>query len=310
MNRAESADEKNINETLLDTAATFAKDARADTVLLFIDALDKRELWRRFPRKKDLVLVTRKTDQDNERAKKLKALRKEVRAVIELPGVKLTRMSQIKLSTIMCLTEGVINNSDRILCITGLPGSGVLDTVLLLDLEKESEILTTRDIAKGLLRRIKPEVLETVLNLAIDLASEGREGRTVGTTFVVGDHEKVMKLAKPLIMNPFKGYPEDVRNIIDDSVHETIKEFALLDGAFIIREDGVVMSAGSHLEAALENKDLLPGLGSRHMAAAGITDLTDAVAITISGSTGIVRIFSKGRILMEIERPTLNPEGS
>ncbi len=309
MKKTDTAVEGNINETLLDMAASLAKYAGAGAVLLFVDPLEEKPLWKKYPRKKELVIVTKRTDADQERAKRLKALKKEVRTVIELPGVRLTRMSQIKLSTIMCLTEGVINNDDVILCVTGLPGTGTLDTMLLLDLEKESEILTTKDIAKGLLQRIKPEVLETVLNLAIDLASEGREGRTVGTTFVVGDHEKVLKLAKPLIMNPFKGYPEDVRNIIDDSVHETIKEFALLDGAFIIRADGVVMSAGTHLEAALENKDLLPGLGSRHMAAAGITDVTDAVAITISGSTGIVRIFSKGRILMEIERPTLNREG-
>ena len=40
----------------------------------------------------------------------------------------------------------------------------------------------------------------------------------------------------------------------------------------------------------------------RHRAAAGITSLTDALAIVISEETGGVRIFHHGKIFMEIEK--------
>jgi DNA integrity scanning protein DisA with diadenylate cyclase activity len=40
------------------------------------------------------------------------------------------------------------------------------------------------------------------------------------------------------------------------------------------------------------------------VAAAGITSVTEAVAIVISESTGDVRIFKDGAIFMEIEKPS------
>ncbi|MBW2648848.1 MAG: DNA integrity scanning protein DisA nucleotide-binding domain protein, partial [Deltaproteobacteria bacterium] len=43
-------------------------------------------------------------------------------------------------------------------------------------------------------------------------------------------------------------------------------------------------------------------LGSRHIAAAGITSVTGAIAIAISESTGTVRIFKKGKIFVDIEK--------
>ncbi|MBI5642137.1 MAG: DNA integrity scanning protein DisA nucleotide-binding domain protein [Deltaproteobacteria bacterium] len=287
-----------MNKIMFENALGLMDGTKASAIIVFLDATEDWRFWKESARKKDLVLVTQKP----ETLLDLKPYRDELKGVVKLPEVKLTRIGQIKLSTIMCITESAIKSCERIVCLTGLPARGVLDTLIAIDLEKETEIFTTRGISKDLLKKVKPEVIETVLNIALELSSEGREGKAVGTTFVIGDHERVEKLSRPLIMNPFKGYPEETRNIMDEAVHETIKEFALLDGAFIIREDGIVMSAGVHLDAALEEEGHKPGLGCRHMAAAGITDVTDAIAITISGSTGIVRIFRKGRTLLEMEK--------
>lgn len=294
-----------INETMLLKCLDLSKEFKASAVVLFLDAADDWAFWKKISNKKKLVLVTQREDAASE----LESCKKEVKAILKLPPVKLTRLGQIKLTVIMCLTEGVFRNSDRIICLTGAIGGGVLDTMMAIDLSKETEVFITRAFTKGILRRVKPEVLEAVLNIAIELSSEGREGKAIGAMFVIGDHEKVSKLSKSLIMNPFKGYPEEARNILDTGVHETIKEFSLLDGAFIVREDGVVMAAGVHIDAALENEGLIPGLGCRHMAAAGITDVTGAAAVTISGSTGIVRIFSQGKIILELEKPVKGGEG-
>ena len=121
---------------------------------------------------------------------------------------------------------------------------------------------------------------------------------------MLGDHQKVMQFSRQTIFNPFHGYPEEERNILNPELRETLKEFAALDGAFVLREDGVVLSAGRHLSAALDSTvDLPQGLGSRHVAAAGITSVTTAIAFVISESTGDVRIFRDGAIFMEIEKP-------
>ncbi|GMR04935.1 MAG: DNA integrity scanning protein DisA nucleotide-binding domain protein [Thermodesulfobacteriota bacterium] len=289
---------REVNRTIVAHAREILKETGAVAIILFVDALADRDLWKKSRNKKKFILVT----QDEETLSEMEKFKGEFLGTIKLPGVKLTRMSQIKLSAVTCITSGIVKTSDKIISVTGRPGSGVLDTMVLLDLSRESEIISTTGITKELLKHVKPEVLKVVLNLAVELASEGREGKPAGTTFVVGDNEKVEKLSRPLIMNPFKGYPEEVRNILDPEVHETVKEFSILDGAIIIREDGVVTAAGVHLDAALKEEGLLPGLGSRHMAAAGITDVTDAVAITISGSTGTVRVFKNGRAILKIER--------
>jgi len=289
---------------MLESAQAALRESDASSLLLFIDAVEEKGFWRRFREKKKFILVTQKEEPSSPEARP-----GEVKAVLRLPAVKLTRLGQVKLSLIMCVAEGLVKSSDTVVCLTGLPSIGQLDAFMVLDLGKESEVFSAMGMSMGLLSKVKPEVLESVLNMALELSGEGREGRAVGTTFVIGDNEKVTGLSRPLIMNPFKGYPEEARNILDEAVHETIKEFSLLDGAFLIREDGVVMAAGVHLDAALKEEGLMPGLGCRHMAAAGITDLTEAAAVTISGSTGIVRIFSKGKVLLELERPSIQTNG-
>jgi DNA integrity scanning protein DisA with diadenylate cyclase activity len=213
-------------------------------------------------------------------------------------------MAQIKLAVIMSLSAGYISAGDKIVCLTGIPDFGNLDCIVVLDIGKETELLTSSYVTE-IAQHIPSEVFEALLNLAVELASQGREGKPVGSTFVIGDHAKVMQYSRQTIFNPFHGYPEEERHLLNPQLRETLKEFSALDGAFVIREDGVVLSAGRHLNAALNSSVELPqGLGSRHVAAAGITSVTAAVAIVISESTGDVRIFKDGDTFMEIEKPS------
>ena len=55
------------------------------------------------------------------------------------------------------------------------------------------------------------------------------------------------------------------------------------------------------LDAPAQGLTLSKGLGSRHWAAAAISKSTRAVAITVSQSTGTVRIFVAGKIVLRIE---------
>lgn len=140
-------------------------------------------------------------------------------------------------------------------------------------------------------------VLQRLLEIAIELSIEGREGTPVGTIFVIGDTRRVLRHSRQLIPNPFKGHRI---NVLDRDSKEIIKEFAQLDGAFIIRDDGKISAAGRYLEVEPKVIDLMlpPGLGSRHIAAAGITRLTRAISITLSES-GTIRIFKNGLMLLE-----------
>jgi DNA integrity scanning protein DisA with diadenylate cyclase activity len=94
-------------------------------------------------------------------------------------------------------------------------------------------------------------------------------------------------------------------------LEETIKEFATIDGAFIVRGDGVVLAAGVQLQAKPSKLlDLPAGLGTRHAAAAAITGSTSSVAFAISQSTRTVTVFKSGRILTQIQHSEGHREAS
>ncbi len=285
---------QSLSQVVLQTACTIANMVKARALFLCSDSAKHVSLIEPLLEKTEIVLVTRNPEGIDEDWPSVKNL-------LHLPNIALTRMGQIKIAVLMGLSEGIVNGKDRIVCVTGLPRLHQLDNILVLDLGKEFELLTTNKGA-NMVGSVRPEVFEGVLSLAIELANQGREGKPVGTIFTLGDHEKVLQLSRQLVINPFHGYPEQERNILDPNLRETIREFSAIDGAFVVRDDGVVMAAGRHLNAALEEGELPRGLGSRHVAGAGITAVTDAVAIAISESDGTVRIFKQGSIFMEIEK--------
>ncbi|CAA9437208.1 MAG: hypothetical protein AVDCRST_MAG01-01-3375 [uncultured Rubrobacteraceae bacterium] len=148
-------------------------------------------------------------------------------------------------------------------------------------------------------REVNTRVLEQIVSLAVEIAREGREGRKIGTLFVVGDSGEVMRRSKPMILDPLQGHPDEDKYVEDPNVRETIKELAQLDGAFVVSNAGVVLSAARYIDAASDNLDLPLGLGSRHVAGASISRHTDAVAVVVSESS-MVRMFDDGELVSEI----------
>ncbi len=146
---------------------------------------------------------------------------------------------------------------------------------------------------------VNKTTLEKIIWLAIEIAREGGEGRKVGTLFVISDSENALKHSKPLILDPLFGHPDDRKRIDDPNMRETIKELALLDGAFVVSDEGVCLSACRYIDASVEDIELPLGLGSRHVAAASITKRTRSVAVVVSESA-IVRVFSHGDIISRI----------
>jgi len=142
-------------------------------------------------------------------------------------------------------------------------------------------------------------ILEPIIQLAVEIAREGREGRRVGTLFTVGDAGAVLQHSRSLILDPLAGHPETVRHITDANLRGTLKELAQLDGAFVISDEGVVVSACRYLNATATEVEMPLGLGSRHLAAASISKVTQAVAIVVSESA-MVRVFDDGKLIAEV----------
>jgi diadenylate cyclase len=143
------------------------------------------------------------------------------------------------------------------------------------------------------------QALEHVILLAAEIAREGREGRKIGTLFVVGDTETVVARSRPLLLDPLYGHPRELLHVERPDFRETVKELAQLDGAFVVEDDGTFVAAGRYIDVDLSPENFLPGLGTRHAAGASITGETGSVAVVVSASS-VVRVFAKGELRAEI----------
>jgi diadenylate cyclase len=144
-----------------------------------------------------------------------------------------------------------------------------------------------------------PDVLESLIELAVEIAREGREGRRIGTLFTIGDETAVLAKSRPLILDPLLGHPEASRHVTNPNLRGTVKELAQLDGGFVVSREGVVLSACRYFDAGVAQVEVPLGLGSRHIAAANISAVTKAVGIVVSESS-VVRLFCHGRLVGEI----------
>jgi DNA integrity scanning protein DisA with diadenylate cyclase activity/mannitol/fructose-specific phosphotransferase system IIA component (Ntr-type) len=295
------ARQNRINRLMIREADRVARGAACSTIMVFGDAFVggiEPGAW--FPKTKTILVTRNHVDPGD--AEDASARHFDV---VQVRSFSTQRMAQLRSAMFVALTRGIINFNDRICCVGGIAGSNQFDTVVIVDVEREFQTLLGGH-ADLLPPDVKPEVLERVIGVAMELGVEGREGRPVGCLFVVGDTSSVERLTKPLVLNPFYGYKEEDRNILNPFMDETVKEFSSLDGAFVIRGDGVVVSAGSLLQAADSEHALPSGLGSRHAAAAAVSVATECVAIVVSSSTGQVTLFRRGVMLPLTERK-LNP---
>src|ERR1700751_6414150 len=119
-----------------------------------------------------------------------------------------------------------------------------------------------------------PDVLDSLIGLAVEIAREGREGRRVGTLFTLGDEDAVLARSRPLILDPLSGHPEALRHVTNLNLRGTIKELAQLDGGFVVSREGVFLSASRYLDAVATQVNVPLGLGSRHIAAANMSAVT------------------------------------
>ncbi|MGE3274424.1 MAG: DNA integrity scanning protein DisA nucleotide-binding domain protein [Vicinamibacterales bacterium] len=145
----------------------------------------------------------------------------------------------------------------------------------------------------------RQEVLRQLIELAIAIAREGREGRRIGTLFTLGESDRVLTCSRALILDPLAGHAPSRTSIFDEGVCGTVKELAQLDGAFVVRADGVLVGASRYLDTAAEGVDLPLGLGTRHLAAAATSKRLGIVAIVVSESA-VVRVFCQGRLIAEL----------
>lgn len=295
-------------QSLLKAARRIAVENGAEAILILAELpYDFAEIARHFQRvripedperpdgTKPLRIVVASDKPDVQRAVKEDGI--DLVALMEEPQ---TRQIQISQAIIDAVADELLVSGSKVVAIYAAFERDAIDTISIIGLTEHLARLTVRDLRR-LKTKVPLETLRLVVDLAIDIGGEGREGKPVGSLFVVGDHRKVLKMSHEGVFDPFKGYRQTERNIRNARVREACKEIAQMDGAFVIAGDGVVHAAGRILDAPAEGLTLSSGLGARHWAAAAISKSTNAIAVAVSESTGTVRLFQDGFVALRIE---------
>jgi diadenylate cyclase len=283
-----------LDREFLRSILTLAARPAVDHLLLVSDIpLSKDELRGRPIKKKIIYAVSEE--------QMAQTLRKQGYRCVTVPPYDYSRIEKVKVALVAAVTADALRDGEDVLCLTGRTGSRLPDTVVRLQIGRGFEEKASID-TQGLGDEFSPQVVEALVALAMAIGHEGFEGHPIGTIFVLGDSTAVMEHSKQLTINPFQGISEGERNVLDPKIREAIKNFAVLDGAFIIREDGVVLAAGRYLQTGEGNVELPLGLGARHAAAAAITVDTNAVSISVSQSSGAVRVWKGGQSVLELQQ--------
>ncbi len=283
-----------VAEIMLSQAVELAEKLEAAGVLAYWDQIEDLTSLRETAERMPFIIIVH-GDKDRTKAEAVSS------RVVSAPKADLTRQAQMSLGVLSASAQGLFNSGDILVCLAGPAGEGRVDMIQVVKTTEAGTLLCSQchDAWED---KIPPQVFRAVLSLAVELAHEGREGKPIGTIFVIGDHAKVLQFSRQTVLNPFAGYPEDQLSVLHQAMKETIREFSSLDGAFVIRGDGVLNAAGRQLQATASDLELPQGMGARHHAAAGITAVTEAVALVISESSGTVTVFHRGQIIASLEK--------
>lgn len=282
-----------LDREFLKSALALASQAEVDHLLVIGDSpITPAELRGRKCRKKLTYAVT------SERLAQELIARKE-RAVV-IPAYDYSRTERVKMAVVSALQQGTFKEGDAVLCLTGRIGRH-LDTMMTMRIGGSLDDRVAIEGVK-LGDEFNSQVVDALIQLALQIGQEGFEGHPIGTIITIGDHNAVMETSRQLTINPFQGISEAERNALDPKIREAIKNFSVLDGAFVIREDGVVLAAGRYLSASDDSVKIPLGLGARHAAAASITATTRCIALVVSQTSGAVRLFKEGSIVLELHQ--------
>ncbi|HYO65748.1 MAG TPA: diadenylate cyclase [Archangium sp.] len=287
------SDASKFDREFLRAALSLAGKGDVDHFLYISDVpIAPEDLRRQLAKRKLVYAVTSPRIAEELLAGKQKAL--------VIPAYDYSRTERVKVALVSALSQGAFKEGDLVLCMTGRLGRSP-DTLMQMRIGGSlDDRLTIEGVKLG--DEFNSQVVDALIQLALQVGQEGFEGHPIGTIITIGDHTSVMEKSRQMTINPFQGLSEAERNVLDPKIREAIKNFSVLDGSFVIREDGVVLAAGRYLSASDEMVKIPLGLGARHAAAASITSTTKCIALVVSQTSGAVRLFKGGNIVLELHQ--------
>ena len=276
----------------LEIAERLAKIEESDAVVVMLDAVaDWGKLKKKVGKLPLIVLVDKE-----ENAAGLEDLELD-HVILDMESAPV--FEKLQQGLLEAVADELLSPGANVIAIySGFDPSNI-DSISFIELTEHLGRLTARDL-QNLETKVPLETLKTVVDLAVDIGREGREGKPVGTMFVVGDHRKVLDQSHSAGFDLTRGYPRKERSLMNARNREAVKEIAQLDGAFVISQNGTVEGSCRIIDTAPVQITMTTGLGSRHWAGAAISKNTKAIAVVVSETDGTVRIFQNGGVVLRI----------
>jgi len=277
-----------VPKALAEAAARIASEISADAILALTetgrncDPLFKKNLFGTRGKEVKVVLAT-----PNHETYKRFSGNPHVK-LIKLTARAQGRSGQAHHAMACGLRERIFLPGERLVCLAGNGFADSTDALLVLQVSGHEPMMEMVE---------SDPVLAAATEISLELGKGTSGGRPVGTAFVVGDSKAVLRLSHQLMINPFKSY---LVNITDRKQWELIKKYATFDGAFVVGNDGRVITAERYLNANVE-VEIPHGLGTRHLSVAAMTAATKSRGVTVSGEDGVVRIFKSGKLVARID---------
>lgn len=284
---------------LLEKAAEIAKATDSEAILLLLSGTADWERLRKLAGDQRIIVAS-------DTAQQLKGAEHSGFTPIALAMAEYATYDRLSQALLEAVANEMLSRNGRVVALYSAFETGSMDTLSVISHSDHLRNVNTQELRK-LVTNVPSQILRHVVGLAVEIGREGREGRPVGTMFVIGTPRKILPHTTPLGFDPVRGYNRNERNMLDAKVREGLKEIAQMDGAFIVSPKGIVEASCRYISSPASDITLSKGLGSRHWAAAAITRITDAVAVTVSESDGMVRIFKNGEVLSRIESRSGRP---
>jgi len=286
-------------KALLGRASEIGRAVKSDAILLLVEGPAE---WQKFKKLLDdenvLVAADNAVYLEGAQEAGLKTV------LLDMPESPVSE--QLTQALLEAVADDLLSPGSRVVALYSGFEADVIDSMSIINLGEHLDRLTGADL-RQLETRVPLDTLKIVVDLAVEIGRDGREGRSVGTIFVVGDARNVLAQCRPAGFDPVRGYNRKDRNLDDPRVREGVKEIAQLDGAIIVAADNTVEAGCRLIDAPATNLTLSKGLGARHWAAAAITRATKAVAVAVSQTSGTVRLFQNGEVMLRIEPTRRRP---
>lgn len=276
---------KKIDETIGFAAAKIAKDINAESIVTV----------ERIPQEKyeDTEKIDIKVSMFKQTAPGIFKKRE-----YETKTKKLEFGSVIPIRSVLmdAVNKGYIKKGEKVVCVQNPNlGTGHQGLLFVFDVDEIFFKIGQQKLSEY----ISSEIVEATINIAKEIGIEGREGRRIGTGFIIGEPKELNKYLRQMIINPFYNLT-DKPKITDPDLKETIKNFAQLDGVFIINHEGEIVSAGTYIDIDTADLEFPEGFGTKHRSCAALTKQTNSIAVVVSESGGRVRVLKQGRISIKV----------